>query len=66
MPVPPKPKSFGFASLKSKLAEEPKVKDPGGLAADIGRKKLGFSNFQQRANAGRPGAQPSYVAKSKV
>ncbi len=42
-----------FAALKSKLASKPGVTNPGALAANIGRKSLGKSKFQQLAAAGR-------------
>lgn len=42
-----------FAALKQKLANKPGVSDPGGLAAFIGRKKLGKSKFQALAAAGK-------------
>lgn len=44
---------IGFATLKHKLAGEPEVKNPGALAASIGRKKYGFAKFQKLATAGR-------------
>jgi hypothetical protein len=45
-------KYTGFDKLKSELATRPGVKDPGGLAAYIGRKKLGKKRFQQHAAKG--------------
>lgn len=42
-----------FAALKQKLSAEPGVKNPGGLAAYIGRKKLGADRFQNLASAAR-------------
>lgn len=44
-----------FASLKSKLASEPGVRDPGAVAASIGRKKYGKAKFQSLAAHGTPG-----------
>ena len=44
-----------FAALKGKLAQRPGVTSPGGLAAYIGRKKLGKGRFQQLAAKGKPG-----------
>lgn len=41
-----------FASLKAKLGKEKGVKNPGALAASIGRKKFGFSRFQKLAKKG--------------
>lgn len=43
-----------FAKLKGKLAKKG-VKDPGALAAWIGRKKLGKGKFQKLAAKGKPG-----------
>lgn len=34
-----------FAKLKAKLSQRPGVRDPGALAASIGRKKYGASRF---------------------
>lgn len=42
-----------FKALKSKLAKEPGVTNPGGLAAKIGREKLGKAAFQAKAEAGK-------------
>ena len=42
----------GFRSLKRKLARKG-VRNPAGLAAAIGRKKLGKARFQKLAAAGR-------------
>lgn len=42
-----------FAHLKAKLAGEPGVRDPGAVAASIGRKKLGFARFQALARKGK-------------
>lgn len=42
-----------FQRLKAAVAKEPGVYNPGGLAAYIGRKKLGKSKFQKLAAAGR-------------
>ena len=41
-----------FAALKSKLAKQPGVTDPGALAASIGRKKYGKKKFQSLAAKG--------------
>ena len=43
---------LGFKKLKAMLAKQG-VKSPGGLAAHIGRKKLGKKAFQKKAAAGR-------------
>lgn len=42
-----------FAKLKATLSKEPEVTDPGGLAASIGRKKLGTEKFQHLAEMGK-------------
>jgi len=42
-----------FAALKNKLASEPGVRNPGALAASIGRKKLGAAKFEELAENGR-------------
>lgn len=44
---------LGFASLKNKLARKLSVRNPGALAASIGRKKLGFHQFETLATKGR-------------
>lgn len=45
-----------FAALKNKLATEPGVKNPGALAASIGRKKYGKKKFQKLSAGGRKAA----------
>ena len=42
-----------FKALKKELAGKKGVKDPGALAAAIGRKKLGKAKFQALAAKGR-------------
>jgi hypothetical protein len=42
-----------FRGLEAKLAGRPGVKNPGGLAAAIGRKKYGKKRFAQLAQAGK-------------
>lgn len=42
-----------FDKLKGKLAKEPGVTNPGGLAAAIGRKKFGAAGMAAKAAAGR-------------
>lgn len=46
-------KYLGFAKLKGKLAHKAGVKNPGALAAAIGRKKYGKEKFQKAAAAGK-------------
>jgi hypothetical protein len=48
-----------FDKLKGKLAHKPGVTSPGGLAAYIGRKKLGEPEMERRARAGRRHAHES-------
>lgn len=42
-----------FAALKSKLASQPGVTDPGALAASIGRKKYGAKKFNALSKGGK-------------
>jgi hypothetical protein len=42
-----------FARLKAALAHKPGIKDPGALAAAIGRKSLGKERFQKLAEKGK-------------
>ena len=42
-----------FAHLKNMLAKKPGIKDPGALAAKIGRKKYGKEKFQKLAAHGK-------------
>jgi hypothetical protein len=42
-----------FARLKRKLAKRRDVRDPGALAAWIGRRKYGNKRFQEMAAAGK-------------
>lgn len=42
-----------FKSLEHALAEKPGVKDPGGLAAAIGRKKYGTDRFSTLSKGGK-------------
>lgn len=46
-------KHVGFKKLKGKLSHEKGVKDPGALAASIGRKKYGAAGMAKKAAAGR-------------
>ena len=43
----------GFKKLKGKLSHQKGVKNAGGLAASIGRKKYGAKKFAQLSAAGR-------------
>ena len=42
-----------FSALKSKLASRPGVRNPGALAAYIGRKKFGSAKFAKLSAKGR-------------
>lgn len=42
-----------FQALSNKLAREPGVKNPGAVAAAIGRKKMGSAKFQALSAKGR-------------
>ena len=44
-----------FAELKGKLSAQSGVKNPGALAASIGRKRYGKARFQSLAAKGKPG-----------
>lgn len=46
-------KYMGFEKVKQAVAKNPKVKDPGAVAAAIGRKKYGKAKFQKAAAAGK-------------
>lgn len=43
----------GFDKLKGELGKEKGVKNPGALAASIGRKKYGAKTFDAHAAAGK-------------
>lgn len=42
-----------FKKLKASLAKKPGIKDPGALAASIGRKKFGNAKMAQLSAKGR-------------
>jgi hypothetical protein len=44
---------IGFNKLKSKIASKGKVRNPGAVAAAIGRKKYGKAKFQSYAAKGK-------------
>lgn len=44
-----------FAALKATLAKKPGIKNPGALAAAIGRKKYGAARMAKMSAAGREG-----------
>lgn len=50
----------GFAKLRSKIAAKRNVRDPGAVAASIGRKKYGASKFQAFAAKGKSMRGASY------
>ena len=43
----------GFKKLKGQLAGKPGIRDPGAVAAAIGRKKYGKKRFQKAAAQGK-------------
>ena len=43
---------IGFKKLEGKLAGQKGIKNPGALAASIGRKKYGKKTFQSHASKG--------------
>ncbi len=45
-----------FAALESKLSNEPGVRDPAGLAASIGRKKMGAKKMAGLSHHGEGAA----------
>jgi len=55
MAKPPLGTGQRFNQLKNELAKRPGVKDPGALAAAIGRKKFGASKMASLAAKGRKG-----------
>lgn len=51
---PPLGSGQRFDQLKNKLAARKGIKNPGALAASIGRKKYGKAKFQKLAAGGKP------------
>ena len=43
----------GFKAVERSVAKNPKIKDPGAVAAAIGRKKYGAKKFNRVASEGR-------------
>jgi hypothetical protein len=43
----------GFQKLKGQLAQKPGIRNPGAVAASIGRKKYGKARFQAAAAKGQ-------------
>ena len=54
-----------FAKLKGELAGKPGITNPGGLAAKIGREKLGKSTFQRIAARGKERATAERKGEAK-
>jgi len=54
-PVTPLGTAGKFSALKEKLAQNPKVKNPDGLASVIGRRSLGRNKTATVATDGTPG-----------
>lgn len=44
---------MGFSALKSKLSGNSKIRNPGAVAASIGRKKYGPKKFNAAAASGK-------------
>ena len=42
----------GFAKVKASVGKNPKVRNPGAVAAAIGRRKYGQATFQKAAASG--------------
>jgi len=53
MAKPPLGTGARYKALKGSLMNQAGVKDPGALAAEIGRKKLGKAKFQKLVDAGK-------------
>lgn len=62
MAKPPLGSGQRFAALKSELATEPGVRNPGALAASIGRKKYGGEKMAELSAAGRRRASGAKLA----
>lgn len=60
MSQPPLGSGGRFARLKAQLASKPGVRDPGALAASIGRKKYGNQQMEQMAQAGEKKKKGEY------
>jgi len=60
-------KYVGFKKLKGQIAAKGKVRDPGAVAAAIGRKKYGKEKFQKAAAQGKKmkGMSPSKKGKKR-
>lgn len=56
-----------FSALEGKLAAEPGVRNPGAVAASIGRKKFGAAKMSKMAATGerRANAKPYAVAAAE-
>jgi hypothetical protein len=52
---PPLGSGQRFADLKASIASRGNVRNPGAVAAAIGRRKYGKSRFQSLAAKGKPG-----------
>lgn len=54
-----------FAALEGKLASRPGVRDPGALAASIGRKKYGAKGMSALSHHGEGGAKTARAGVMK-
>lgn len=55
----------GFNKLKAQIAAKGKVRNPGAVAAAIGRKKYGKKRFQKAASKGQKLRGAPTVSKGK-
>lgn len=55
----------GFAAMKEKLAHKPGIKNPGAVAAAIGRKKYGKKKMSSAAKRGKPLKDSQKLHKSE-
>lgn len=56
---------MGFSKLKSKLAGKPGIRNPGAVAASIGRKKYGKKKMAKMSAAKKTAPQMGYTKLSQ-
>jgi len=56
---------IGFSKLKSKLAGKPGIRNPGAVAASIGRKKYGKKKMAKMSAAKKTAPQMGYTSLPK-
>lgn len=54
---------LGFKKLKGQLAKKPGIKNPGAVAASIGRKKYGAGTMAKASSSGLPAPMVDRAAK---